>query len=76
MARASKAGLADSQVLKLTAERSDVLVGNELIVVAGGKRRTFLWIGEADGECLATFGGAAALRALAKAILEQVGEES
>jgi hypothetical protein len=54
----------------------------EISLVRGGPRRTYLWVGHdrrdesgrlVDGFCFATLTGPAALRALALAILEEVG---
>ena len=52
----------------------------EISLVRGGKR-AYLWVGNdlriggkiVDGHCFATLSGVAALRALANAILEEVG---
>lgn len=49
----------------------------QLAVIRGGKRNTYLWIGNnapGDGRCYATLSGPATLRKLARAILDEVGE--
>ena len=63
----------DHQAIRFRGGPADRM--GELFVVKGGKRRTYVWIGGERGECVAHFAGPKALRALAKAILKEVGDE-
>ena len=46
----------------------------KMILVKGGKKSSYLWVGGENGPCYATLSGQVALRKLAKAILAEVGE--
>lgn len=48
--------------------------GLDVTLIAGGKRRTYLWVGCDHNRLVATVSGEKTLRALARAILREVGE--
>lgn len=43
-----------------------------LILVKGGERRAYLWIGDKDDRCIGHISGATTLRALAEGILAEL----
>lgn len=55
--------------------RNEVIGRGEFVLVRGGKRRAYLWAGNANAGSVSFVGGATTLRKLALAILDEVGHE-
>lgn len=49
--------------------------GLEVALIKGGPRRAYLWVGCDHNRLVSTISGAGTLRALAKAILREVGDK-
>jgi hypothetical protein len=60
---------ADDHALELKADE-----GCDVYLVAGGRRRAYLWFGGKDGIMVDTISGEKALRAMAEAILKELDD--
>ena len=73
MARVVKAKKGQNARIRLYADNQPSLNAHEIVLVPGGPRNAYLWIGPFVGRASCTVSGEVALRKLAQAILKEVG---